>query len=79
MMNEYTFAGFPEYGEISGLPADIAIIGIPHGISYSASIPSHSVKAPMAIRKAAKRYSEMIDHYDYDLGGPLLDNSDIRV
>jgi len=79
MMNEYTFAGFPEYGEIAGSSADIAIIGIPHGISYSASVPSHSVKAPMAIRKAAKRYSEMIDHYDYDLGGPLLDNSDIRV
>jgi len=79
MMNEYSFAGLPEYGEIGGLPADIAIIGIPHGISYSASIPSHSVKAPMAIRKAAKKYSEMIDHYDYDLCGPLLDNSNIRV
>ena len=79
MMNGYTFAGFPECGEIAGLPADIAIMGIPHGISYSASVPGHSVKAPMAIRKAAERYGKMIDYYDYDLGGPLLDNSNIRV
>jgi len=54
MMNGYTFAGLPECREISGLPADIAIIGISHGTSYSASVPGHSVKAPMAIRKAAK-------------------------
>jgi len=61
------------------LPADIAIIGIPHGISYSEGVPGHSVNAPMAIRKAAEKYGKMIDHYDYDLGGPLLDNSNIRV
>ena len=79
MMNQYTFAGLPACGEITGLSADIAIIGIPHGISYSVGVPSHSVKAPMAIRKATKRYAEMIDHYDYDLGGPLLDDSNIRL
>ncbi|MBW2670319.1 MAG: agmatinase [Deltaproteobacteria bacterium] len=79
MMSQYTFAGLPECGEIAVLSADIAIIGVPHGISYSVGVPSHSVNAPMAIRKATKRYSEMIDHYDYDLGGTLLDNSDIRV
>ncbi len=79
MMGQYTFAGMPECGDIAGLSADIAIIGIPHGISYSAGVPSHSVKAPFAIRRAAKRYAEMIDHYDYDLGGPLLDHSNIRV
>ncbi len=78
-MSQYTFAGLPECGEIAVLSADIAIIGVPHGISYSVGVPSHSVNAPMAIRKATKRYSEMIDHYDYDLGGTLLDNSDIRV
>jgi agmatinase len=79
MMNHYTFVGLPKCDENATLYGDIAIIGIPHGISYSVGIPSHSVKAPMAIRKATKRYSEMIDHYDFDLGGPLLDNSDTRV
>ena len=79
MMNQYTFASLPACWEITGLPADIAIIGIPHGISYPVGAPSHSAKAPMAIRKATKRYADMIDHYDYDLGGPLLDDSNIRV
>ena len=74
-----TFAGLPPWGEIGSSPADIAIIGIPHGISYSTGMPSCSANAPTAIRNAAKRYGEMIDHYDYDLGGPLLDNRDIRV
>ncbi len=79
MMSQHTFAGLPPCGDIAGLSADIAIIGIPHGISYSVGVPSYSVNAPMAIRKAAKRYAKMIDHYDYDLGGPLFDNRDIRV
>ncbi len=79
MMSQYTFAGLPECRELTGSSADIVIIGIPHGVSYSPGIPSHSVKAPMAIRKAAKRYAKMIDHYDYDFGGTLLDNNDIRV
>lgn len=78
-MNKYTFAGFPECKEIDGLSAGIAIIGVPHGVSYTLGAPSHSEKAPGAIRKAAKKYAKMLDHYDYDLGGPLLDNSDIRV
>jgi agmatinase len=79
MMNQYTFAGLPECGELDGSSADIAIIGVPHGVSYSKGVPSHSAKAPMAVRKAAKRYAKMIDHYDYDLGGPLLNNTDFRV
>jgi agmatinase len=79
MTHPTTFAGFSPWEGSGPLPADIAIIGIPHGISYSVGSPSHSVNAPMAIRKAAERYGEMIGHYDYDFGGPLLDNRDIRV
>jgi len=62
MMNQYTFAGLPECKKNAGLPADIAIIGIPHGVLYSTGIPSHSEKAPHAIRRAAKRYAQMLYH-----------------
>jgi agmatinase len=79
MVNQYTFAGLPKCKKNAPLSADIAIIGIPHGVSYFKGIPSHSEKAPNAIRKAAKRYAKMIEHYDYDLGGSLLNNSDIRI
>jgi agmatinase len=79
MMNQNTFAGLPPCKDIAGLSADIAIIGIPHGSSYSVGLPSYSVNAPTAIRKASERYGKMLDHYDFDLGGPLLDNREIRV
>ena len=74
-----TFAGFPACKDIGRLSADIAIIGIPHGTPYDVSKPNHSAKAPTAIRKATERYLRMLDHYDFDLGGPLLDNCIVSV
>jgi agmatinase len=79
MMSRTTFAGLPPCKDIAELSADIAIIGIPHGMSYSVGEPSSSVNAPIAIRKAAERYGAMVNHYDFDLGGPLLDNREFRV
>jgi agmatinase len=74
-----TFAGLPACTKIGDVPADIAIIGIPHGTSYDPGKPSHSARAPTAIRRAAERYTHMLDHFDFDLGGPLLANRNICV
>lgn len=74
-----TFAGLPACMDIDGLSADIAVIGIPHGTSYNPGKLSHSAEAPTAIRNAAERYASMLDHYDFDLGGPLLTNRKVRV
>jgi agmatinase len=74
-----TFAGLPACMDIDGLSAEIAIVGIPHGTSYNPGEPSHSAGAPAAIRKATQRYAPMLDNYDFDLGGPLLNDSKIRV
>ena len=79
MGKKFTFAGLPACPDVAGLTADIAIIGIPHGTPYRLGEPSHSAQAPTAIRRATKRYTEMLEHYDFDLGGSLLDNSNIRV
>lgn len=35
--------------------------------------------APAAIREKSVRSGQFIEHYDYDLGGPLLNGRDIRV
>ena len=67
MMDQYTFAGLPACGESTGWLAGIAIIGISHGISYSVGVPSHSVKSPMAIRKAAERYADLINPLNLQL------------
>jgi agmatinase len=79
MNKEQTFSGFPACTNVAGLKADIAIIGIPHGTPYRLGVPSQSAPAPTAIRRATQRYSSMVDSYDFDLGGPLLDKRDIRV
>jgi agmatinase len=79
MTAKSTFAGLPACANVGDAPADISIIGIPHGTPYIAGQPSHSAGAPAAIRRAAERYAPMLDHYDFDLGGPLLGNRNIRV
>lgn len=79
MATKCTFADLPAYANIADVSANIAIIGIPHGTVYHQGKPGHSTGAPVAIRRAANRYSNMLDHYDFDLGGPLLDNRHIRV
>jgi agmatinase len=74
-----TFAGLPACADIGDVCANISIIGIPYGTPYSTGNPSHSANAPAAIRRAAERYAHMLDHYDFDLGGPLLGNRNICV
>ena len=74
-----SFAGLPASTNVADASANIAVIGVPHGISYHPGKPSHSAEAPAAIRRAAERFAQMLNHYDFDLGGPLLDNRNIRV
>lgn len=77
--NTKTFAGLPACMDPDSLSADIAIIGIPHGTPYDPGKSSHSAEAPAALRRATERYAGMLTHYDFDLGGPLLDRGRIRV
>lgn len=74
-----TFAGLPAGMDLDGLAADIAIIGIPHGTPYDPGKASRCAQAPAAIRRATERYAGMLNHYDFDLGGPLLAGGRIRV
>ena len=80
MEPESTFYGLPycEPDSVKRGEADIAVLGIPHGTSYDGRI-SHSARAPQAIRAATCRYAGEIDHYDFDLGGPLLADKSTRV
>lgn len=79
MSNTRTFSGLPACSDSRNISAGIAIIGIPHGTLYNPDQPGLSVKAPEAIRQAAGRYSDKLGHYDFDLGGTLLDNMNIPV
>jgi agmatinase len=79
MTTKTTFAGLPACANVADASANIAVIGVPHGITYHPGKPSHSAEAPAAIRRAAQRFARMLNHYDFDMGGPLLDNRNMSV
>lgn len=76
-----TFLDLPLALDLDHLSADIAILGIPFGMPYQPSeMANDQSRAPDAIRQSLPGYAEESRlHYDWDLGGPLLDNRDIKV
>lgn len=75
-----TFLDFPYAANLDRLDADFAILGVPFGMPYSpATMANDQSKAPDALRQAAEDPDYTRDHYDWDLGGPLLDGKDVRV
>ncbi len=76
-----TFLGLPFAGDLDGLSADVAILGIPYGMPYStqARVNDQSL-APDALRRhGIFDSSYTLTHHDWDLGGPLLDGRDVRL
>lgn len=75
-----TFLEFPFADDLDDLSADIAILGIPFGMPYqAAAMANDQSRAPDAIRHASLDIDYTRNHYDWDLGGPLLDGRDIRI
>jgi len=75
-----TFLGFPLCTELDSLKADVAILGIPYGETYSMDeVTNDQANAPLAVRLESARLSDGLDHWDFDLGGPLFGGNDLRV
>lgn len=78
-----TFLNAPRCTEIGALDADFAIVGVPHGYSYTMdAVSSPSGPAPAAIRAASNGFfaGDITQaHHDFDLGGPLFLDKPIRV
>ena len=75
-----TFLEFPFAGDLDTLDADIAILGIPFGMPYQPSeMANDQSRAPDAIRQFGNYADEAKIHYDWDLGGPLLDGRPVKV
>lgn len=76
----HTFLRFPLCSDLDHLQADIAILGLPYGNPYHMDeVTNDQSNAPTAVRRQSLRLNENADHWDFDLGGPLLDGRDIRV
>ena len=66
--------------DLENFKADIAILGMPFGSAYGPrSYTNDQTNAPQAIRDVTDRMVRAPEHYDFDIGGPLLQGrSDIR-
>ena len=78
------FLNFPVSLDLDNLNADIAILGVPHGMPYDIKeYPNDQSTTPDLLRQnaqdAAWEEPRTVQHFDWDLGGPLLDNKDIKV
>jgi len=77
-----TFLDFPLVSDLDNFQADVAILGIPFGMPYAPdSMANDQSRAPDTIRQFTKKYRiyYSVNHFDWDLRGPLLDGRDVKV
>jgi agmatinase len=67
-----TFLDAPRCGNLDALDAHVAILGVPYGDPYGMTASRWpSAGAPAAIRAQSLRMVSSLDHYHFDLGGPV--------
>src|SRR5437773_1345678 len=77
--NHKSFLYSPVHTYLDTLGAHIAFLGIPHGSPYSMEdVNNEQSRAPTAVRQASDRVVRSLERYDFDIGGPLLDNRAIK-
>ena len=59
--------------------ADVVVFGARHGTPYAGIDNTAYEDAPNTLRAALKDEAAWPDHWDFDLGGPLLNDSDYAV
>ena len=75
-----TFLNFELALDLENLQADVAILGLPYGDPYSMEeVTNDQSNAPTAVRRASQRVSIGLDHWDFDLGGPLTGDKAVRI
>jgi len=67
------FLGTPIATDLAALDADVAILGVPFGWPYPRpGATAGCADAPAAVRRRAARLARFRDHWDFDIGGPML-------
>ena len=82
--NSKGFLGFPLNLDLDNLDADIVIMGVPYGLPYYPNeLSNDQSTAPDILRLTAQDAAwdepRTLKHFDWDLGGPLLDNKKIKI
>ena len=70
------FLGFPDRLAEGRMPCAV-IFGAGHGSTYPGKDSSGYALAPDAIRAASQGDAALVEHWDFDLGGPLFDGKPV--
>lgn len=66
------FLGAPIQPDLALIDAELAILGVPHGWPYPRpGATAGCADAPAAVRSRSRRLARFVDHWDFDLGGPM--------
>jgi len=77
-----TFLDLPFAPDPGAIEADVAILGVAHGMPYwTADLGNEQSRAPDALRAAGMLTELTREHHDFDIGGRLLDGPgrDLRI
>lgn len=75
-----TFLGLPNSADddaLRGVAPRMVLFGAGHGSAYPGSGDTGHALAANAIRAASQDDAPLIDHFDFDLGGPLFDGKPV--
>ncbi len=76
MSSSPRFLGLPDCLADGGMPRAV-IFGAGHGSTYPGQDSSFHALAPDAIRAASQEDAPLVEHWDFDLGGPLFDGKPV--
>ena len=66
------FLGVAVETDLSQLDAEVAVLGVPHGWPYPRpGATAGCADAPAAVRRRSQRMARFVDHWDFDLDGPM--------
>jgi agmatinase len=71
-----TFLGFPDHLADGRTPCAV-IFGAGHGSTYPGKDSSGYALAASAIRAASQDHAALVEHWDFDLGGPRFDGKPV--
>jgi agmatinase len=67
------FLGAPVVSDVASLEADVAVLGVPHGVAYPRpGATAGCAAAPGAVRARSQRLARFRGHHDFDTDGPML-------
>jgi agmatinase len=66
------FLGFPDHLDDGSMPR-VVIFGASYGSTYPGNDSGNYASAADAVRAASQGDAALVDHWDFDLGGPLFD------